>query len=38
MKQHTAEELKSMSIEDITSYYEKLHSIYATKELNPLFL
>ena len=38
MKQHTSEELKSMSITDIESYYEKMHSLYATKELNPTFL
>jgi hypothetical protein len=38
MKQHTADELKSMNIEDITSYYEKMHSLYATKEINPIFL
>ena len=38
MKQYTAEELKSMSVKDIESYYEELHIAHAKKEVNPIFL
>jgi len=31
MKQHTAEELKTMHVNDIESYYEKLHSMHTKK-------
>lgn len=38
MKQHTAEELESMPVKDVESYYKELHTEHAKKGINPLFL